>query len=105
MATFEATKIAELAVDLWRVHKRCQAELASERVLAACERAEDRYSGLGFRIESLAGLPFDTNSRAVVVEHLSEGGPLLVKECLSPAVYFNGVLIREAEIVTVGGDN
>jgi hypothetical protein len=98
-----ALKVAELAVDLWKIHLRSRADLASDRVIAACERAEDRLRRLGFELETLEGKAYDTNMCVRVIDHLPSVGPLMVAECLSPAVFFNQHLIREAEVVTKGG--
>jgi len=99
-----AAAFAELAVDLWKIHSRSRNDHASERVLAACERAEDHLLRLGFELDSLQGRAYDTNMCVRVIDHIASEGPLIVAECLSPAVYFNQVLIREAEIVTGGGE-
>lgn len=96
------SKVVDLAIDIWKIHLRSKAEQAPDRVVAACERAEDRLARMGFELSTLVGKPYDTNVCARVVEHLPAGGPLMVAECLAPAVYFEGQLVREAEIVTSG---
>ena len=101
----EPSKVAELAVDLWKSHARARTDDASDRVIAACERAESRLNRLGFEIDTLRDQPYDTNMRVRVLDHVPSEGPLKVWECLSPAVYFNEELIREAEIVTKGDAN
>lgn len=98
----DPAKVAELAVDLWRIRARAESDGAGERVVAACERAEERLRRLGFEIEVLRGT-FDGNQRARVVDHDEAEGPLEVAACLTPAVYYGGVLLREAEVVTRGG--
>lgn len=102
MESVECGPVAELAVDLWRIRSRAVAEGASERVIAACERAEDRLRRIGFETEVLSGV-FDPNTKARVVDHDDAEGPLEIVACLTPAVSFKGVLIREAEIATRGG--
>ena len=37
-----------------------------------------------------------------VIEHEECDQPLMIAECLSPAIYYNGDLIRPAEVVTKG---
>jgi hypothetical protein len=101
-ASIDPAKVAEFAVDLWRIRSRAASEGASERVVAACERAEDRMRRMGFETEMLEGA-FDPNQRARVVDHEDADGPLSIAACLTPAVTFNGILVREAEIVTRGG--
>ncbi len=98
-------KVAELAVDVWKIELRAQAMAENDRVLAACERATDRFRKFGFEIRDLTGDDYDTNMRVNVVEHELASGPLKIAECLSPAVYFEGLLIREAEVVTSGNGN
>jgi len=99
-----AIEVAELAVDLWKLGERTKTEAASERISAAYERAEDRLKRIGFEIDPMVGRPYDTNIKAKVVDHESGSGPLLVGQCISPAVFFRGQLVREAEIVTFGGE-
>jgi hypothetical protein len=99
-----AAEIAELAVDLWKLGERAKAEAASERVAAAYERAEDRLKKIGFDVDPMVGRPYDTNIKAKVVDHEASEGPLLIGQCISPAVFFRGLLVREAEIVTIGGE-
>ncbi len=97
-----ATKVAELAIDLWRIQMRAQAEMPGGRVTAACERAGDRLRALGFELDTLEGRPYDANLRVQVIDHEEDEEPRRVVECVSPAVYFQGVLVREAEVVTRG---
>lgn len=94
--------VASLVVDLWKISERAKSEPVTDRVLAACERAEERLRRIGFEIQEMAGRPYDTNMRVHVVEHDGGVEPWTVSECLSPAIYYRGVLIREAEVVTKG---
>jgi hypothetical protein len=100
-----ALEIADLAVDLWKLGERTKTEGATERIVAAFERAEDRLKRIGFEWETLVGKNYNTNLKAKVVDHEASEGPLVISKCISPAVYFRGSLIREAEIVTIGGEN
>jgi hypothetical protein len=95
-------KVAELAVDLWRIEARARKESAGERIIAACERATDRLRSMGFVVDDLEGRPYDENLRVRVVDHEDGEGPRRVLECVSPAVYHQEVLVREAEVVTRG---
>ncbi len=97
-------KVAEVALDLWRVGQRAKSENASDRVLAACERAEDRIKRLGFKLDTMQDRIYDEHLRVRVVEHEPGEGARVISECLNPAVFFNGVLIKEAEVVTRGGE-
>jgi len=94
--------VAALVVDLWKISERAKSEQGMGRVLAACERAEDRLLRMGFEIKNLAGHLYDTNMNVHVVEHEESIGPLTILECLSPAVYYQGGLVRQAEVITKG---
>jgi|ERR1019366_2046569 hypothetical protein len=98
-----STKVAELAVDLWKITARAKKDSSGVRVLAACERAEERLLSFGFELASPDGQAYDTNMCMRVVDHEEGDGPLIVAQCLSPAVYYRGKLIRAAEVVTRGG--
>jgi len=97
-----AEEVAEFVVDLWKLGERVKADVASERIAAAYERAEDRLKRIGYEIDAMVGRSYDTNIKARVVDHEAGDGPLVVSQCISPAVYFRGRLVREAEIVTTG---
>ncbi len=97
-------QVAELAVDLWKLRERIQTEAASERIIAACERTEDRLKRMGFEVDEMIGRPYNTNLKARVVDHEPEPGPLVIGQCISPAVFFRGNLVREAEIITKGSE-
>jgi hypothetical protein len=97
-----AVMLASLVVDLWKISERAKIEPVAERVLAACERAEERLRRIGFEIEEMAGRPYDTNMRVHVVEHDGGEEPWSISECLSPAIYYRGELIREADVITKG---
>lgn len=97
-----AAEVAGLAVDLWKLGERAKSEGASERLAAAYERAEDRLKRIGFEIDTMVGRPYDTNIKAKVVDHESGEGSLVIGQCISPAIFFRGKLVREAEIVTMG---
>jgi hypothetical protein len=97
-----ADMVASLAVDLWKISERAKSEPVAERVLAACDRAEERLKRIGFEIEEMTGRPYDTNMRVHVVDHDGGEEPLSISECLSPAIYYRGELIREAEVITKG---
>lgn len=94
--------IAELAVDMWKVFERARSGNADDRVLAACERAEDRLHRIGFEIDTMVGRPYDTNLKVRVVDHDAGDGPLVIGQCIRPAVFYNKTLVREAEVVTKG---
>jgi hypothetical protein len=96
------TEIADLAVDIWKLGERAKTEGASDRMIAAYERAEGRLKRIGFELDSMVGKPYDTNLKARVIDHESGEGPVVIGQCISPAVFFRGRLVREAEIVTKG---
>jgi hypothetical protein len=94
--------VADIAIDLWKISCRAQNEGANERVIAACERAEDRLKKLGFETIDFKGQPYDSNMRVKVVEHDGGVEPYIIAECLRAAVYFRGELLKEAEVITKG---
>lgn len=94
--------VAELAIDLWRIRIRATKDNASERTLAAIERAEDRLSRMGFRLDNLEGTLYDSNMNVRVVDHEESDQPATIVECLSPAVYFRETLLTSAEVVVRG---
>lgn len=95
-------QIAELAVDIWRITLRAQNDDSSHRVLAACERASDRLRSIGFEVVNPIGQYYDSNMRVRVIDHVGGTEPFKIIDCVSPAIYFKGELIREADIVTQG---
>jgi hypothetical protein len=97
-------KVADVALDIWRIGQRAKADSTNERIVAAWERAEDRICRLGFKLDTMQDRPYDENLRVRVVEHEAGAGVRTIAECLTPAVFYNGVLIREAEVVTRGGE-
>ena len=94
--------VAALVVDIWKIATRAKSDSAGERVLVACERAEDRLSRMGFTIDTMVGQSYNTNLRVQVLEHESGQEPLTISECLSPAIYYQDFLVREAEVITKG---
>lgn len=97
-----AERVADIAIEIWRIDKRAKKDGCSEHVLAACERAFDKLREMGFELDSLDGRPYDENLRIRVVEHESAEGPMRVSECLKPAVYYHETLMIEADVVTRG---
>jgi len=99
-----AEEVADLAVDLWKLGERVRTESASDRVETAYERSEDRLKRIGFDVDTMTGRLYDTNMKAKVGDHEAGEGPLMIGQCISPAVFYKGRLVREAEIVTIGGE-
>lgn len=100
--SFTDDQVAEIAIDIWKISFRARSESTSDRVLAACDRAQDRLQRLGLTLEDPAGRPYDTSLKARVIDHDEAEGPIMIAQCVSPAVYVDGILIREAEIITRG---
>lgn len=94
--------VAELAVELWRVDSRARRDPSSERVLVACERAIDRLATLGFTLSDMKDRIYDENLKVRVIEHEEDDGDRRIVECITPAVFFQDRLVREAEVVTRG---
>lgn len=95
-------EVADLAVDVWKVAERARSLAQGERVLAACERAEDRLKRMGFEMDGMVGKPYDTNLKVRVVDHDEGEGPTVIAQCITPAVFYRDELVREAEVVTRG---
>ena len=100
--TIPVSQVAEIAIELWKISARASKVPGNEKVLTACERAEDRLTRIGFEIQDLTEEPYDINMKVRVIEHEPGPGGFRVLECLTPAVYFDQILISEAEIVTTG---
>ena len=96
-------RVSEIALDIWRIGLRIKDDRENPRLLAAWERADDRIRKLGFVLDTMVDRLFDDNLRVRVVDNEPCVGPKVISECLTPAVFFNGILIREAEVVTRGG--
>jgi len=94
---------ADLAIDAWRaVSRACADPQTPERVATAIMRISERMQDLGFMTKDLTGVPYAPDMRARIVEQVGIGPPFRVIECLAPAVYFRGKLVRPAEIVVKG---
>ena len=99
----DRTDMLELVVDVWRAKQRADRDSSTPAsVRLACENAVDRLMQLGFRIDDLVGKPYHHNEKAKVVH--KEGGTAnpRVSQCFSPAVYFEGKLVKKAEIAVRG---
>jgi hypothetical protein len=101
-SALDPSDVAELVVDLWRLKKRMDTEGVSERLATSFERVEDRLSRLGLAWDSMEGAKYDENLKARVLDHEVGEGALRVSQCVSPAVFFDSRLVREAEIITTG---
>ncbi len=89
----------DLVVDIWRIDRRARRDANTPSgVRLACEAALDRVADLGFAIEEPVGQPYHENARMRVVDDGGVVGRRRIAECLSPAVYFNGDLIKPAEV-------
>lgn len=97
-------EVAEIAAEIWKIQQRALAGSSNDRVVVACERAGEKLLRMGFKLDSLLGESYDTNLKARVLDHDPSQGPLIVGQCVSPAVYYKGELVREAEVITKGGE-
>ena len=101
----EVSSVAEIAVDLWRVHKRAIRDEAPHSVIMACENALHRLEHqMGFRFDTHENEQYNENMKVHVVAHEGGNVNLRVIECLSPSVYFKEIQVRGAEIVTRGDE-
>lgn len=96
--------LAQVLIDLWRIKQRANKDQASERVLVACERAEERLKKLGFRLDDHVGNQYDPNMALTVVEN--EGGFMnrIIVECIAPSVYFKDQLVSAGEQLVFAGE-
>ncbi|MDQ2986425.1 MAG: hypothetical protein M3R13_06855 [Armatimonadota bacterium] len=101
-STGERASFAKIIADLWRIDVRAKRVSAPEPVLLACERAFDSVAAAGFEIKTFEGEDFDPKMKVEVVDR--EGGDqnLTIVQCLTPAVYLNGVLVSKAAVVVRG---
>jgi len=94
--------LAELAVSIWRIDQRARRNVGTpESVVLACETARDRLGALGIELRDLTGQTYDSHLRVRVVageDSIGATGAVRIAQCLSPAVYRNGELIRPAEV-------
>ncbi len=101
----EAKALVNLVIDLWRVQKRIEKEGAPEAVKVALERTMERVYGLGFRIETWEGREFDEHLKVEVVEDASNGQMPIIKDCLTPAIFFRNQLVEMARVVLGGKED
>ena len=95
--------ISDIAVDIWRITRRAlREESTPPSVVIACERAVETLEGAKVEIRDLAGEKYDENSRVSVIHE--EGGKRnqVISECISPAIYYKGRLLRKAEVCLKG---
>lgn len=94
-----ATDLLPLTLDVWRLSRMTEGD---ERLHTLASRALDRLRALGLRLETLEGNPFDENAKVRVVEHRPGPEPRTVVECVTPAIYWNDQLLKEANVITKG---
>lgn len=98
----EAAKLVDLLLAVWRTKRRAERlDGTPEPVRLACESALDRIRDLGFRLDEMVGQAYHEHMRVRIVDQEGDTD-LRISECLVPAVYFNGELLRPAEVVVVG---
>ncbi len=94
--------LCSLAVEIWRLEARSRGSQTPEPVLLAIERLGAGLGRLGVQVRDLVGEPFDEGLSVRVVEHEPGDEPRRISECLSPAVYYQGRLLKAADVVTKG---
>jgi hypothetical protein len=96
-------EIADLAIDVWRALWRiCDEPQTPDRVRTAVVRVSERLEDMGIVTKDLTNTEYTSDMRARVVSQDASGPPFRIAECLAPAVYFRGRLVRPAEVVIKG---
>jgi len=95
-------KVADIVLEIWRLKQRLIREGASERAISAVDRVNEKLQRIGFTTDTMQDRVYSENLTVKVIEHVDDDCQIGIVECLSPAVYFDGTLIRLAEVVTKG---
>jgi len=93
--------LADVAVAAWRLQRRVERENAGEGILLACQSLQFRLEEMGLRLDEMIGEVYEEQLNIRVIEHIA-GESERISECLSPAVYFHGLLIKPADVVVSG---
>lgn len=93
-----AEDLLPLVLDVWRL-----TQLRAEEGQVSCltTRIYERLNSLGYRLETPDG-SYDENARVKVVEHQPGPEPRRIIACLTPAIYWHGQLVKEANVITKG---
>ncbi len=95
--------ITILLVDIWKIGVHARKEGSGTKIISACERVEARIQRLGFEVISdIVGQKYDSNRTMKVIEHDGGDENVHISECISPEIRYNGILVREAEVITKG---
>lgn len=96
-------EFADLAIDVWRALARiCDEQQTPDRVQTAIVRVSERLEDMGLVTKDLTNTEHTPDMRVRVVSQDGSGPPFRIAECLAPAVYFRGRLVRPAEVVIKG---
>ena len=102
--TMTFAEISDVVIALWRAKRRADRFAETPQPVAlAIQGAIERIETLGLTFRDMIGEPYDTNMRAHVVDTIEADGVPRIADCVSPGIYYNGVLVRPAEIVVTGG--
>jgi len=75
-----------------------------ESVRLACESALERVVEMGFRVSDMIGEPYQENMLVHVLQADGVNTNRRISECVSPAIYYQGDLVRRAEVIIAGED-
>lgn len=100
--SLEPYDLVGVLIDVWRLTSRVSNDAVPEDIQIAVERLGDRVIGLGFEVKTHEGEIYQPNMRVFVVDDLGGDEPKYIVECLTPAVYYKGILIEPANVV-IGG--
>jgi hypothetical protein len=92
-------------IDIWRVKQRSVKESSSERVTTGCDRALERLEKIGFRLEDHINHPYDEDMMITVIENEEGSESRHIVECISPSIYYQGILVQPGEVITRGKNN
>lgn len=94
-----AADLVPLVVDLWRLSRIAEQD---QRLSMLCSRILDRVRSVGYRCETLENTLYDENAKVRVIEHRPGPESRVIIECLTPSVYWNESLLKEATVITKG---
>ena len=102
-ATLSFPELSNLAISVWRARRRAERfSDTPQPVLLAIQGAIEHFEAIGVTLRDLIGDAYDDNMRVHVVDTIDAGGARIISDCIAPAVYYRGMLVRSAEVVVTG---
>jgi|SRR5579863_615703 len=106
--TIQVSSLVELAIESWRVEARCKKLQASDNkedptLRFSLEKIRHSLRTIGVEIKDPCGERYHEGlSLDVLAFECPKGEPLdrrIVQETISPAIYFNGKLVKLARVI------